>query len=192
MTVTPENALLHQARQRLCSEGSCHGVIADFVFEEDGTLQQIIHLLKYGGMTSIGVALGRRLGNRLKAELLPTAIDGILPIPLHRTKERERGYNQAGFIAEGISSSTGFPVRNSLLRRRRFTVTQTRLTAEERRLNVADAFEVPLSSRSSVHEKRFLLVDDVITTGATTEAAAWALVSAGALAPVVCPVALAK
>ncbi len=190
--VAPENALLHQAWQRLCTEGSCHAVVADAVFEEGGTLQQIIHRLKYDGMTSIGIALGERLGRRLISGSFFPAIDGILPIPLHRTKERDRGYNQAKYIAVGISRSTGIPLRDDLLRRRKFTVTQTQLNAEGRRLNVAGAFAVPSSAKCHVQEKRFVLVDDVLTTGATTEAAARALVSAGAVGPIVCAVALAE
>jgi len=190
--VTPENSLLHQATERLCVHGSCSAVVADCVFEEDGALQQIIHMLKYGGMTSLGIALGKRLGHRLEADFTHAAINGIIPIPLHRTKERERGYNQAVLIARGVSSSTGIPLLNSLLRRRKFTVTQTRLTAEERRRNVEGAFVVNISSYTSVRGKRFVLVDDVITTGATTEAAARVLVAAGALPPVACAVALAE
>ena len=113
-------------------------------------------------------------------------------MPLHPTKKRERGYNQSEFIAVGLSRISGIPVCATQLRRVRFTVSQTRLSAAERRLNVADAFEVPRRFHPAVKGKRFLLVDDVITTGATTVAAAKALVSAGTLSPVACAVALAE
>jgi ComF family protein len=183
---------MERARQRLCADGWCQDVLALFLFEEGGILQDIIHQLKYGGWTSPGIALGMRLGDRLGTDRLRGNVAGIIPVPLHRTKKRERGYNQAGLIAAGLSRVTGLPVRASFLRRVRFTQSQTRLTAAERRLNVADAFEVPRELRAEVEEKTFLLVDDVLTTGATTVSAAKALVSAGARAPVACVVALAE
>jgi len=186
-----QHALRLQAQHRLCAEGPCESIVAPFLFEEGGILQHIIHRLKYDGGTSAGVALGTRLGERLIATGSGEC-SGIIPVPLHPTKKRERGYNQSEFIAAGLSRITGFPVYATHLRRVRFTLSQTRLSAVERRLNVADAFEVPYRFYPAVNGKRFLLVDDVITTGATTAAAAKALVSAGALSPVACAVALAE
>jgi ComF family protein len=147
--------------------------------------------LKYGGRVSSGLALGRKLGEHLCERSRLDILSGVVPVPLHRTKERERGFNQSEVIARGLAEVTGLPVCRENLRRTRFTVSQTRLSAAERHLNVGDAFEVPRQSRILTEGKRFLLVDDVITTGATTAAAASALISAGSLPPVACAVALA-
>ena len=155
-------------------------------------MQTILHRLKYDGGTSAGIALGTQLGECLVRATPTPGCSAIIPVPLHRTKTRERGYNQSAFIAAGAARVTGLPVSPALLRRTRFTVSQTKLSAVERRANVSDAFEVPRRHVSAVAGRRFLLVDDAITTGATTAAAARALVEAGALPPVAGAVALAE
>jgi competence protein ComFC len=100
-------------------------------------------------------------------------IDYLIPVPLHPLKKAERGYNQSFYISNGISRQTGIPVKNNLLKRVRYTDSQTTMTFLERKENVGGAFSV--LKRNNIAGKNFLLVDDVITTGATTNECAKAL-----------------
>jgi ComF family protein len=106
--------------------------------------------------------------------------DYLVPIPLHRRKLRERGYNQAELIACGMSEVTGIPVRTDLVRREKFTQTQTMLSLEERKKNMDDAFEVVPVATRNLENKTCILVDDVITTGSTILSCARELRDAGA------------
>ena len=150
------------------------GTIADlvslFVFEKEGPFQAIVHALKYSGIQQVGVELGRRLGSALQEEKIHA--DAVVPVPLHKRKLRERGFNQSLLIARGVSEVLGIPVRADLVRRCRWTQTQTALSKEERKQNVEDAFEC---GEASLEGKCIIVVDDVITTGATIEAVASAL-----------------
>jgi len=189
--VLPGDPSLQRALRRLR-----HGVpIADltvlFYFEQDGILQTLVHHLKYSGMRQLGRELGVVLAERIRADAhgLPDA--GLVPVPLHRAKERERGYNQCTSICEGVSSVLGQPVLPGLLRRLRYTESQTNLTPEERRVNVRGAFSVRRAEVNLIRGKRLVLVDDVLTTGATVMASAEALHRAGAGSVAVCAVGLA-
>ncbi|HJQ59167.1 MAG TPA: ComF family protein [Vineibacter sp.] len=113
------------------------------------------------------------------ADLLADA-DVIAPVPLHRWRLLWRRYNQSAELARGLGRLSGKPVVPDLLLRRRHTPSQADLTARERRLNVAGAFRPHPDRRAAVRERRVLLVDDVLTTGATVEACARALLRAGA------------
>ena len=107
-------------------------------------------------------------------------VGAIVAVPLHFPRYRERGYNQAAVLAEGLSRRTGIPFRRTWLRRTRPTPTQTRLGAAARRANVAGAFEVPWWRRRAVEGMHVAVVDDVMTTGATMSACAAALRAGGA------------
>ena len=182
-TIKPvtSNDLLYQEMSHRLTEGRhISHLLSLFHFEKDGTLQSILHQLKYNGSTSLGVELGRRLGEKLRIEFPDHSIDGIVPVPLHSTKLRERGYNQSEHIAKGIREMTGIPVLPSLLRRHKYTTTQTQLSATERKENVGDAFSVNKRYLLDLEGKTFLIVDDVITTGATIEACAEVLMGSGA------------
>jgi len=149
-----------------------------FYFRERGPFQHIAHALKYREYKSVGMSLGRHIGEVLKK--WNYEVDILIPVPLHRIKQRERGYNQSEFIARGIASVIDKPVVSHAVRRTRYTQTQTKLNIEERRKNMHLAFElIPHSSRI-LSQKRCLLVDDVITTGATTNSCAQVIHSAGA------------
>lgn len=141
------------------------GFISAFVFEKEKPLQHLIHSLKYMENFRIGIFLGKMSGTLLKEEIKSWDGDLLIPVPLHRLKKAERGYNQSYYIAKGISSVTKIPVEESVMKRKRFTETQTELTLEERKDNIRSAFTV--SGNKKIAGKNIILVDDVITTGAT-------------------------
>jgi ComF family protein len=115
------------------------------------------------------------MGKALPSRLTP---DAILPIPLHRARLYERGYNQSLMLAQGVGEHLGVPVQTDLLVRSRVTRSQTRLSRQARWQNVAGAFTV--TEPASVSDKQLLLIDDVLTTGATLAAAAVSLKDSGA------------
>lgn len=188
--LTKGHPLYLETRQKLEASGVVTDLVSCFVFEKEGVFQSLAHALKYSGMESWGILLGRRLGE----VMLSWHCNGdiLLPIPLHRRKQRERGYNQAELIARGASEVTGIPVRANMLRRRKETKTQTQLTLEERRKNVEDAFELMYPAEREVRNATCILVDDVITTGATLISCAQEFKRAGAQRIIAASVALAQ
>jgi ComF family protein len=188
--LSQNHPLYLETRQKLLRDRYIHDLVSCFVFEKDGSFQHIAHALKYQEFKSIGTELGKRIGNVMKEWDIEA--DVIIPVPLHKQRYRERGYNQAEYIAHGIASVINKSVCNSILQRKRYTQTQTKLSAEERRRNMQDAFEVSDHSKSIINGKACLLVDDVITTGATTNACAKELSAAGAAKIVAASAALAQ
>jgi ComF family protein len=148
--------------------------------------------LKYGHGADIGLRLGEELGKQLLGQRLPADIRGIVPVPLHRVKERERGYNQSVYLARGISREIGVPVLAAEVIRVRYTESQTTLTIGQRRDNVAGAFSVRRRGRRVLNGGVVILVDDVITTGSTVRSCAVALRGAGVDAVYACSVGLAE
>ncbi len=144
-------------------------------FDKDGALQRVQHALKYGNRPRYGVILGQLLAACVDA---PDALDAIVPIPLHRARRYERGYNQSSMLARGLAAAVRVPVREAWLARPVPTRSQARLPRPKRWENVARAFDVP--DLAAVRDARVLLVDDVLTTGSTAVAAAAALKAAGA------------
>ncbi len=149
-----------------------------FIFEKEKELQHIIHELKYSGMFRIGIYSGKLIGNSLSGWIDSCKVDFIVPVPLHHLKRAERGYNQSFYIAKGISAIKNIPVKDRIIKRKRFTNTQTELTLIERKENVLDAFT--LRGKKKLKDKNILLVDDVVTTGATISECARILINAGA------------
>jgi ComF family protein len=137
-------------------------------------MREIIHHLKYRNKRS----LSRHLGEMM-AETLGSNVDwdAVLPVPLHRARKRERGYNQSDLLAREVGRKLGVPVLEKALQRVKNTKSQTGLEREERLLNVQGAFRV--KDKQGVSGKAVLLVDDVTTTGATLEACGEALALAG-------------
>ena len=148
-----------------------------WLFDDGGIVQRVQHAAKYGNRPSLGVRLGRHVGEAWRATGAPTP-DLVVPVPLHRTRRLERGYNQSRQLALGLGDALAAPVRDDLLVRRRPTRSQTALSQSARWTNVADAFA--LTDADAVAGQRVLLVDDVATTGATGVAAAAPLRAAGA------------
>ncbi|HVP37510.1 MAG TPA: ComF family protein [Terriglobales bacterium] len=144
----------------------------------DPYYQTLIHHFKYSRKFSIGKNLGRRLGEILKKEEFAKDFDYIIPVPLHRSRKRERGYDQSRILAGEISKTVSIPLAEKILIRNKKTKDQTHLTVEERERNVRDAFAVRDSSL--LWGKRVILVDDVMTTGATLQECAGVLKDAGA------------
>ena len=189
--ISNDDALYQEMNSRLTSSGHIAGLVSAYHFEKDGVIQSLIHQLKYEGMTTFGVELGKRLGERI-VQSSHRSIDAVLPVPLHSLKVRERGYNQSEYVCKGIQMVTGIQVVPSMLKRIKYTQSQTQLNSEERKLNVGDAFEVDPSHKEFVAHRSFLIVDDVITTGATIEACAHVLLSNDASHVVACSIALAE
>ncbi len=140
-----------------------------YYFSKDSVMQTLIHRLKYRGDRKLGEYLGLQLGASLRQGNRFNDIDVLLPMPMYRSKEKLRGYNQAEVIAKGVAEATGIPVEPRLLLRQRLTQTQTRKHRTERWQNVEGSFVTPHPDQLS--GKHLLLVDDVITTGASIEAA---------------------
>ena len=158
------------------------GFISDFtsafVFEKDKELQTLVHELKYNKRFLNGVFLGKQIAKLRKDIITGWDIDLIIPIPLHKLKLAERGYNQAYYISKGLSEELNIQLKNKIIKRKKFTQSQTKLTRKEREDNLTGAFKL-LGRSKILNNKNVLIVDDVITTGATANECAKALLSAG-------------
>ena len=150
-----------------------NAVMAEFFFSKTGKVQHLIHGLKYHHCRENGIFLGQEIGKSLLQATDYQGIEFIVPIPLHPKKEKIRGYNQSHIIAEGISEILNIPIAENCLVRRVFTDTQTKKSREDRWQNVKDIFEV--KNPEKLKGKHVLLVDDVLTTGATLLSAGKAL-----------------
>jgi ComF family protein len=148
------------------------------VAHHSGAMRTLVHQFKYADRHDARALFGRWLGEAGR-ELLPDA-DLIVPVPLARWRLVTRRFNQAAVLAHELSRRAGLPVAPNLLRRTRATPSQVGLTRDQRRRNVAGAFRVPKNRAALVRGRRVLLIDDVITTGATVEACARSLKRAGA------------
>lgn len=181
---------IHYEFNRKFSES---GFISDyttlFVFEQDNAIQPLIHSIKYNKRFLHAKQLGKLIAINCKDNLRKWNIDFIIPIPLHQLKKAERGYNQSYYMALGIGNYLNLPVKNNFLKRIRYTETQTNLTLSEREKNIRGAFTA--KRKNKIGNKTFLLVDDVITTGATIRECARVLLENGATAVNACSAAIA-
>lgn len=144
-----------------------------FFFKKGSKYQKLMHYLKYKNMPQVGVMLGRKFGAELLQNNYFGNVDVIMPVPLHKKKKRKRGYNQSLMICNGLSDSMGIPVESKVLYRTHFSESQTRKGRFERWENMKELFNVHNSKL--IMNKHVLLVDDILTTGATLEACIQAL-----------------
>jgi len=139
-------------------------------FVKKGNVQHLIHRLKYKGKEEIGIYLGKLYGKKLIQSEDFRSIDFIVPVPLHLSKLKLRGYNQSELFANGLSESMNVPVNTTILIRQKASETQTRKSRFKRWENVKEIFTI--ENGEVFENKHLLLVDDVITTGATLESCA--------------------
>jgi competence protein ComFC len=144
----------------------------------DDYYKTLIHRIKYDKKIPLGKLLAKSLGEVIAKEKEFIGCDLVIPVPLHRARKRERGFNQSEILAEGISKSLNITFSRNILRRTKNTKDQTHLNAQQRQENVRNAFKVAL--QETVIGKNVILVDDVMTTGATLNECARVLLDAGA------------
>jgi ComF family protein len=154
-------------------------------FHKKGIVQELIHNLKYKGQEEIGTVLGEWYADDLKNSEILQSVDEIIPVPLHRRKLRERGYNQVTNFGLALSKNLNIPYKPSLLVRNIYSKTQSKKTLLSRSDGIDTIFDVVFTEKD--HNKHFLLIDDVITTGSTLEACSHALLKIpGAKISIVC------
>ena len=137
-------------------------------FTKRSIIQNLLHELKYRGNKEVGRLLGRMMGEKLEQSERFKDVDALVPLPLFYDREKKRGYNQAAVICDGMAEIMNKPVLKNAMMRRTKTDTQTHKSRAERWTNIQGKFE--LTSHSGISDMHVLLVDDVITTGATLEA----------------------
>lgn len=140
-------------------------------------MQKLIHRFKYKGNKELGLQLGKIMGMHMKEAGRFNDVEVLIPMPLYPSRERQRGYNQSAVICNGISEIMNIPVLTDVVVRTKYTETQTKKDRIERWKNIEGKFE--LKKKDAIANKHVLLVDDVITTGATLEACGSQLMNAG-------------
>ena len=154
-------------------------------FHKKGIVQELIHNLKYKGQEQIGTVLGEWYADDLKNTAILKSVDEIIPVPLHKRKLRERGYNQVTNFGNALSTGLNIPYNPKLLVRNIYSKTQSKKTLLSRSDGIDTIFDVVFTEKD--HNKHFLLIDDVITTGSTLEACSHALLKIpGAKISIVC------
>lgn len=170
---TSPNPLVNMvAGNELVKGGFCY-----MKFNKNGIAQKLLHELKYNGNTSLGMLLGEWFGRYIEKELVALELNGIIPVPLRKSKQRKRGFNQSEVIAQGISKVSGLKILGDVMRRTRDVSSQTKKGKVDRWQNVNDLYQI--TDLESIINKKVLLLDDVITTGATIGMAAEVLCDAG-------------
>lgn len=149
--------------QKFVYEPKVKAAAAFLHFNKGGIAQSVIHDLKYRGNKEVGEMIGRWYGQDL--HMADWSVDVILPVPLHQRKQEKRGYNQSEHFAMGLGESLGVAVETGYVRRTRRTKTQTRKTKVERWQNIGSVYAI--ADPAALAGKRVLVVDDVLTTGAT-------------------------
>ncbi len=181
----------HPWKDDYISRGVIDNSVSAFWFREGTEIQTLMHEMKYGKMKSVGKLFGREIGNMVTTET-DIKWDYVIPVPLHKAKQRDRTYNQSEYIAEGVMEMLGINVITNGIIRTRFTGTQTKLNKQERKENVKDAFVLNPKYKLSIINKNIIVVDDVITTGSTILECANTLKLAGAGTVWVCSAAYAE
>ena len=182
---------IHPWQQEMINEGIIDNSLSAFWFREGTPIQPLFHALKYQNMKRAGLMLGEEIG-KIMAKTNSVSFNYIVPVPLHKSRFRDRTYNQSEFIARGISNIISVPVLNDGVIRVRFTGTQTRLNKSQRKENVLGAFEANPKHAKKITGRNIVLADDVITTGATILECAASLKKASAGKIWVCSAAYAE
>jgi ComF family protein len=167
----PQEQMIRNEFTQLATNIELTHTLAAYIFVAESPLQSVIHAMKYDSMARLAAHLGRSL-----SYLVPKEINVIVPVPLHRTRLAERGFNQADVIARAISSQSGTTVVKAL-KRVRPTPSQTHLSVSERIENMRGAFSLSRYA-SEIKGKHILIVDDVMTTGSTLASVAETLLEA--------------
>lgn len=137
-------------------------------FTPGGVVQNLMHELKYNSRSTVGMQLGASFGTQLSQSVHYQNIDAIIPVPLSRERQLSRGYNQSEIIANGMGNGMNVPVLPAVLERLKSKVSQTKMGREERLKNIMQSFR--LVDGNAIKGRHILLVDDVMTTGATLDA----------------------
>ncbi len=140
---------------------------AQFYFTKESLMQRLMHQLKYRGNKELGLQLGRLMGISIRESSRFKDIDALVPLPLFPSKEKKRGYNQATILCNGMAEILSIPVLNKIIIRPQHTESQTKKGRVDRWKNIEGKFE--LTDKTGIQNKHLLLVDDVVTTGATLE-----------------------
>ena len=151
--------------------------MALYYFRRGGHVQKLVHTIKYAHQPDLGYVVGRLYGSQLVANSWPYPFNVIMPVPLHPRRLRQRGYNQSACFAQGLSDSLYVPCTTQWLERIKYTDSQTAHNKLGRLQQLVDAFYI--GDATAIKGQHVLLVDDVVTTGATIEACVLALVKAG-------------
>jgi ComF family protein len=160
-----EELISAEYKRKFLNDSSIKDFCSAFIFEVDKPIQTLVHELKYQKRFGNGIVLGKLTANILEEKIKSWNADFIIPVPLHPIKKAERGFNQAYFIAKGISKVAGIKVKTGVIKRIKFTETQTHLNLIERKQNIRDAFII--KKKKVIKGKSIILIDDVVTTGAT-------------------------
>jgi ComF family protein len=152
---------------------------AYLLFKKTGIVKNMIQEIKYNGNKNLAFEFGFRFGQKVSKELQIAGINGIIAVPLHAKRLKKRGYNQSEFIVQGMCMATEIPNISHLVKRKIYTSTQTSKSRIERWENVSSIYEIDAELYKLKNDAHFLIVDDVITTGATIESLAKALQEAG-------------
>ena len=168
-----DDILLNQLYSQNNKDSFLFSMESHFAFHKEAPIQETIHAIKYGNAQQMAFDFGRYIA-RIRNH---SEVDYYVPVPLHRARVRERGYNQSLLIAQGISSITKVPVINAL-ERLHYSTTQTKLSSNDRMQNVQGIFSI--KKADLIRDKRLMLIDDVMTTGSTLEECAHVLLDSGA------------
>ena len=170
------------AFERLARRFDVEAAAALFFFGSESDYRKIIYGIKYGGRRALARRMGRLLGSYLAGSREFRRCQAVVPVPLHPLRRWQRGYNQAEEIARGVAEAMGLPLETALLRRSRYTKTQTRLRGAAKTKNVQGAFRLNpqrVAKLQSEGINHLLLIDDVLTTGSTLAASATPLLAEG-------------
>jgi ComF family protein len=141
--------------------------LSAFQFNKKGVIQKLMHELKYKNATIVGEILGRELGETVSKSKIPIPVDAIISVPLHPKKLRQRGYNQSDFIAKGVAEVLNKPILSQAVERTFYSTSQTKKGRYARWENVDEIFNI--KQPDILKGQHILVVDDVVTTGATLE-----------------------